>query len=96
MGRGRWGGWQHGRGGGQWGGSDGEEGNGEGEMGKGAMEREGKEVGKAHGIPRWNELHFFLTLLTRATQAHGMPGWNEVIFLTLFTRETPGTPASLY
>ena len=26
---------------------------------------------------------------------YGMPGWNEITeFLTLFTRATPGTPAS--
>ena len=46
-------------GGGGDGGSDGEEGNVEGEMGKGAMEREGKEVWKAHGMPGSNEVTFF-------------------------------------
>ena len=30
-------------------------------------------------------------------RTYGMPGWNEITeFLTLFTRATPGTPASLY
>ena len=69
-----------GNGKGRWGG--GNEG-GDGEVGKG----EGQKKGKRRGDFTYEMLWW----------TYGMPGWNEVTdFLTLFTRATPGTPASLY
>ena len=70
-----------GRGGGQWEGEDGEGATGRGRRGSG--QRGGEKKGKRRGD------------FTEGYDEE--PGWNEVtVFLTLFTRATPGTPASLY
>ena len=72
-------------------------GNGEGKMERGQWKGEtgggqrewGEEGERGGGILQMDMI-----------QAHGMPGWNEVtvffLMVTLFTRATPGTPASLY
>ena len=69
------------------------------EMGKGAMakgDREGltgrgiRERGKGEGEKKGKRRGDF-------TDGYDeMPGWKEVTVFSLFTRATPGTPASLY
>ena len=68
--------------GGQWEGGDGE-GAAKGETGKLAKGR-GRRRGKRRGDFTYEMLGW----------TYGMPGRNEVTDLTLFTRATPGTPAS--
>ena len=68
-------------------------GNGDGATGRGkqgSWQTGGGEEGArgGGGFHRWIEMLGW---------TYGMPGWNEITsFLTLFTRATPGTPASLY
>ena len=71
-------------------------GNGEGKMERGQRERGDGRGAKGRGRRRVGGI-----LQMDMIQAHGMPGWNEatdfsVLMVTLFTRATPGTPASAY
>ena len=94
MGRGRLGG-ATGRG--RRGGRDGERGNGRRRWRGGNGEEDDWEDGIGEG--RWGRVNGEGAVGRegeRWGQAHRMPGWHEVtIFLTLFTRATPGTPASI-
>ena len=82
MGRGRWRGGQR------------EGGDGEGRWRWGKFEGGDREVVKGEGQKKGQEEGDFTYEMLGWT--YGMPGWNEVTdFLTLFTRATPGTPASL-
>ena len=68
-------------------GGDREVGKREGETGKLANGRGRRRGTRRGGFHRWIEMLGW---------TYGMPGWNEITsFLTLFTRATPGTPASI-
>ena len=75
---------------GRWRGGQREGGDGEGAT-KGGTGKLAKGRGRRRGKRRGDFTYEMLGW------TYGMPGWNEVTdFLTLFTRATPGTPASLY
>ena len=89
---------------GRWGGGDGEGSNGEGETGRGQW---GEGGGKRGGGDREGETGRGMTGrgMTERGQREGkeegkhiecLGGMRLQFFLTLFTRATPGTPASIY